>query len=682
MNRFPLFLVVLLLFRHPSFSQNLNRHDSLLRVLHAYDTHKMEMRLPSVEKRDTVKADLLWELYLAIGPFDQAMAEEYINQLKDLAERLNYKKGLGNAYTGLGVMSLINGKFDKSMEFQKLAFKYRTEANDKWGLACTYYNFGNIHSALSNYPEALNNYLVSIGKAEEINDKEIVAWDYSAVASLYIQQASPDKALDYALKAYDIFKEIGDTWKGGISGSLSLISTAYLMNQDYKKAIEYAQLNYERAMMDNAEMAIAAAAVTLGFTYSSAGAFDKALDYHTKAITYYKTLNNELSVANCYNNLGILYLKVAEDTTGKWLSGNPFEKSRESNLRKASDYFRKGLPVILESKNRFILMENYEMHARVLELLGDYKNALSTYQRFKALKDSIYSEENRNKIADLETKKARDLRKKESEINLLKVQRAKKERVYFISGLVLLLSLSATLYNRSRIKQNSLLLSQEQNAAINDEKRRSDELLRNILPAEVAEEIKTTGKSKAKAYTMVTVMFTDFKDFTNVSERISAELLVDEIHACFSAFDNILSKYKIEKIKTIGDAYICASGLPVSNYTQATDMLNAAFEIRRFMLDRKKEKEARGEIPFELRIGIHTGPVVAGVVGVKKYAYDIWGDTVNIAARMEQQSEAGKINISGATYELVKDEFRCEHRGKIEAKHKGMIDMYFVEPVA
>ena len=211
------------------------------------------------------------------------------------------------------------------------------------------------------------------------------------------------------------------------------------------------------------------------------------------------------------------------------------------------------------------------------------------------------------------------------------------------------------------------------------EKKKSDDLLLNILPIEVAEELKTTGAAKAKAFTMVTVMFTDFKDFTTVSEKVSAELLVDEIHHCFSAFDNIIQKHKIEKIKTIGDAYLCASGLPVSNYTHAVDMLNAAFEIRIFMLNRKKEKEAKGEIPFELRIGIHTGPVVAGIVGVKKYAYDIWGDTVNLAARMEQNSDAGKINISGSTYELVKTKFKCEHRGKITAKNKGEIDMYFVE---
>jgi adenylate cyclase len=222
---------------------------------------------------------------------------------------------------------------------------------------------------------------------------------------------------------------------------------------------------------------------------------------------------------------------------------------------------------------------------------------------------------------------------------------------------------------------------QKRTAELQSEKKKSDDLLLNILPAEVAEELKEKGRTNAKTYSMVTVMFTDFKDFTDVSEKISAELLVAEIDYCFSAFDHIIQKHDIEKIKTIGDAYICASGLRALNFTHAVDMINAAREIRDFMLQRKKEKEERGEIPFELRIGIHTGAVVAGIVGVKKFAYDIWGDTVNVAARMEQNSEAGKINISGTTYQLVKTKFNCLHRGKIQAKNKGEIDMYFVEGV-
>jgi class 3 adenylate cyclase len=253
---------------------------------------------------------------------------------------------------------------------------------------------------------------------------------------------------------------------------------------------------------------------------------------------------------------------------------------------------------------------------------------------------------------------------KKDALALEEIENQKFVRNGFMGGFAAVLVFAGTFFiQRNKIKKGN---------------RRSDELLLNILPEEVAEELKETGASKARAFNMVSVMFTDFKDFTKISETVSAEMLVDELHTCFSAFDTILHKHNIEKIKTIGDAYMCVSGLPVANDNHATDMVKAAMEILDYMTARKKEKDAKGEFSFELRIGINSGPVIAGIVGLKKFSYDIWGDTVNTAARIENHGEAGKINISGSTYELVKDNFRCEHRGKITAKNKGEIDMYFV----
>jgi class 3 adenylate cyclase len=210
------------------------------------------------------------------------------------------------------------------------------------------------------------------------------------------------------------------------------------------------------------------------------------------------------------------------------------------------------------------------------------------------------------------------------------------------------------------------------------EKRKTDELLLNILPAETAEELKSTGFTKAKNYDLVTVLFADFKGFTAISEKLKPSELVSDLNYCFSAFDMIAEKYGIEKIKTIGDAYMCVGGLPVKNDTHAIDILNAAIEILDFMEQYKEEKIARGQDPFEIRIGVNTGPVVAGIVGIKKFAYDIWGNTVNIASRMESSSEAGKINISGSTFSFIKDHFDCTLRGRISAKGVGEIEMYFV----
>ncbi|MFZ1617713.1 MAG: adenylate/guanylate cyclase domain-containing protein [Flavobacteriales bacterium] len=232
------------------------------------------------------------------------------------------------------------------------------------------------------------------------------------------------------------------------------------------------------------------------------------------------------------------------------------------------------------------------------------------------------------------------------------------------------------------------------------QKERSDQLLLNILPGEVAEELKDTGGAVAKLFDQATILFTDFKGFTEASEQLSPQELVKELNTCFMAFDHIITAHGIEKIKTIGDAYMCAGGLPDPRSAAPVDVVNAALEMQTFMIARKKQRDEEGLPSFEMRVGIHTGPVVAGIVGVKKFQYDIWGDTVNTASRMESSGEVGQVNISEATYALVKDaqeiggEYNAQHatrqranpkaftftpRGKVQAKGKGVLEMYFVE---
>jgi class 3 adenylate cyclase len=221
-------------------------------------------------------------------------------------------------------------------------------------------------------------------------------------------------------------------------------------------------------------------------------------------------------------------------------------------------------------------------------------------------------------------------------------------------------------------------LKQERDA-LEKEKQKSDSLLLNILPSETAEELKKFGYASPKLFKMITVMFTDFVNFTRTSERLDAAALVQEIDFYYSAFDQIVTKYRIEKIKTIGDSYMCAGGLPVANSSHAQDVVLAAVEILQFVAFLNQQRKKQGLPTFECRIGIHSGPVVAGIVGIKKFAYDIWGDTVNIASRMESSSETMKINISGSTHELIAGSVPCLQRGKIEAKNKGLIDMYYID---
>ncbi|MCJ7446665.1 MAG: hypothetical protein MUO72_03135 [Bacteroidales bacterium] len=213
------------------------------------------------------------------------------------------------------------------------------------------------------------------------------------------------------------------------------------------------------------------------------------------------------------------------------------------------------------------------------------------------------------------------------------------------------------------------------------EKEKSEALLANVLPKNAADEIMLTGKATKIKYNFVTVLFSDIQGFTRIAEEMNPEVLIDELDKFFFHFDSVAEKFGIEKIKTIGDAYMCAGGIPEKNRTNPVEVILTALEMQAYMSKLKEASEIAGMKYWDIRIGIHTGTVVAGVVGQRKLSYDIWGDTVNTASRMESSGEAGKINISGTTYEFVKDFFLCEHRGKMPVKYKGELDMYFVSGI-
>lgn len=223
---------------------------------------------------------------------------------------------------------------------------------------------------------------------------------------------------------------------------------------------------------------------------------------------------------------------------------------------------------------------------------------------------------------------------------------------------------------------NEILEHQSQELA--KERGKSEELLLNILPYTVAKQLKTKGYSNLRKYRLVTVMFTDFKGFTQLAEQLPTETLIEQLSFYFDKFDDIVDKHYIEKIKTIGDSYMCAGGLPLRNKSNPINVTLASLEIQEFAKAITEEQKNNNSKPWGLRLGIHSGEVIAGVIGKKKFAYDIWGDTVNTASRMESSGEVGKVNISGDTYKYLKDYFECSFRGKVNVKHKGEMEMYFV----
>lgn len=241
---------------------------------------------------------------------------------------------------------------------------------------------------------------------------------------------------------------------------------------------------------------------------------------------------------------------------------------------------------------------------------------------------------------------------------------------YSIISLLVILS-SYYLYRASARAEDGLFY----------EKNKSEKLLLNILPTEIVKELKIHETAKPVHYDLVSVMFTDFKGFTRISELMSPEELVAELDKCFSYFDSLMEKYHLEKLKTIGDSYMCAGGIPQKNHTHPIDCVLAAMEIQAYMRRLKNDKLSKNEDYWELRLGIHTGPLVAGIIGDKKFSYDVWGDTVNIASRMESSGLVDKINISKSTYELISGLFECQSRGMVDAKNKGQIEMYLVNGI-
>ena len=253
----------------------------------------------------------------------------------------------------------------------------------------------------------------------------------------------------------------------------------------------------------------------------------------------------------------------------------------------------------------------------------------------------------------------------------------------FAVGLILLIWTVFSVWNYNFARQRYRLegIINKRTEELLREKDRTEQLLANVLPKDTADEIKSTGKARKKKFEMVTVLFSDIQGFTKIAESLNPEVLIDQLDHFFFYFDSVVEKYNIEKIKTIGDAYMCAGGIPEKNRTNPVEVVLAALEMQQYMINLKKELMAKNLPVWDIRIGIHTGSVIAGVIGHKRLSYDIWGDTVNTASRMESSGEAGKINISGSTYELVKDFFICEYRGKMPVKYKGEIDMYFVEGI-
>jgi adenylate cyclase len=577
-------------------------------------------------------------------------------QAKTLSEKINFPKGAAIALKNIGLVNKKQGKYLEGLDYYHQSLKIYEAIKDNQGIANLYSNIGVIYYDQGDDAKALENYLQSLKFAEQAGDKFRILIALNNIGGIYYdKKATYDKALQYYLKALPLCEELG---KKEELGAITVnIGDIYSFLKDDTKALYYYNMSLKAYGNTDGSLNVYNA---LGKLYKKETKFDLALKNHSQALAIAQKVNNKTSIAQSLMGLGNVY-KEKED------------------YKTAISYYKKAEVPAVEIQALHELKDLYKDMAKAYEKSADNTNALKYQTLYTNVKDTLYDIDTDKKLGGLQFDF--DLQKKQGEINLLtkdialtdlKLKRQQFAKRVLFGGLGLIFLIAALIFRNYRIKVKTSRI-------LNRQKGEIEGLLLNILPAEVAKELQVNGHASPRNYESVSVMFTDFKGFTNIADKISPQELVEELNTCFIAFDNIIEKYNLEKIKTIGDSYMCAGGIPTPDNNHVFNMIKASLEIKDYIIQNNIKRGQAGLESWYLRIGIHVGPVVAGVVGKKKYAYDIWGGTVNIASRMESNGEPGKVNISSDTYELIKDKYDCIYRGKISAKNIGEIDMYFVE---
>ena len=677
------------LFLNLSFSQQERKLDSLFEI---WGNEKLS---------DSIRMKALDD-YIWYGPLysNPDVGIKYSDSLYVFARERNNKKVMSTALSLKGVAYWVKSDFKTSIKFHKQSLKIREAINDQLGVASSLTNIGINHKAEGNFLKALHFYNKALKTNLELGDKKKIANSYYNIGVIYSTKGDFLKAIDYQKRVLKISKEISDE-RGEIL-ALNSIGDIYALKDDFRMALDYYNKVLTRIDQTGITERLSLIFGNMGTCYNSLNQYDKSIEYLDKALKLDKEKGNDRGVMYNLNSLGNVYKEQDDISKAIQCYNEALDISKNIGDPLGSVMTMNYLGNVYNLKGNYnkaieICLKGYDM-AQKIEVLKEqeglcsclyeaYKmkkdgiNALMFHEKRLMLKDSLQKEETAKKLQQMEFEKqvlADSLLQVEKDLKVEMAHREevrKKDRnknIALASG-VFLLFLSGGLYGRWRYVKKS-------KAIIEKEKDRSDNLLLNILPSEIAEELKVKGSADARDFDMVSILFTDFKGFTEISAKLSAKELINEINTCFKAFDHICESYGIEKIKTIGDAYMAAGGLPVPSEAAAKDTVLAALEMQKFIRDRHKEKSSKNEVAFKMRVGIHTGPVVAGIVGVKKFQYDIWGDTVNTASRMESSGAVDKVNISETTYKLLKDDadFVFESRGKVAAKGKGEIEMYFV----
>ncbi|MBL7984861.1 MAG: tetratricopeptide repeat protein, partial [Flavobacteriales bacterium] len=559
---------------------------------------------------------------------------------------------LGNT----GAFLMRGSLYDSALVVLRQALSVQEELHDTVGMANTHNSMGNVHQERGDLHRALDAYRLALKYAEAFGDSAATANVEGNLGTVYAKQKEFDKALLHFEKSRNILSRLNEM--NNLVIALLNIGGVHSELNDTTRALASLREAFDLAERSGDERNMASARINIGELYGKAGQHERALAAFQEGLRRTEVSQDPWVRSQLLMNAGAAL----------------FELGR---VQEASEQGEEALALARREGIIIPMRDAAELLAKVYRKQGRFEQAFEAHLLFTQLRDSLVNEENERAVIGFDLRRNYERQAltdslqhaSEAALQVKEIQKQKVIRNGFVGGFALVALFAVVFFlQRNRISK---------------EKARSEELLLNILPEEVAEELKAKGEAQAVQIDQVTVLFTDFKGFTSLSENLTPRELVRDLNECFSAFDRITTKHGIEKIKTIGDAYMAAGGLPVANTTHAVDTINAALEMRDFIAEGKARKIAAGKPFFEIRIGVHTGPVVAGIVGVKKFQYDIWGDTVNTASRMESSGEAGQVNISEATYALVGEQagrlFEFIQRGKVLAKGKGEMEMFFVE---
>jgi len=599
----------------------------------------------------------IWEGYLYSDPDSAFLLAE---ALIAFAKEHDYPRAEVDAYNVKGSALMYQEEHARAIGYYRKCLEIYERTGNERGMGSILGNIGLIYSDQGDYPRAIEHFERSMLLCERAGRSKCVSNALNNLGNIYLFQGRPEKALEYYQRSYEMDRASGDARQEGLS--LGNLGSAYRDLGDWDKALDHLQRSLNMLEPIGDKRGMSAALNNIGNIHSERGDLDLALKYYQRAMELHIEMGAKGKHAADLVKIAHVHQKQGDRRKAVQLCTEARSRAREA-------------AALLEQKDACqCLYDNYKA-------LGKGTEALEYLEQMRVLDDSLQADETAQKLEQMEfarqlfadsVARAEEARKLEA-AHQEEIQRKNRTRNYLAVGGLVLLLVAIGLYSRSRYMRRSRDL-------ISKERDRSESLLLNILPSEVAEELKEKGEASARDYADVSILFTDFQGFTQAAERLSAAELVAEINTCFKAFDAIVEKHGIEKIKTIGDAYMAAGGLPVPTADSAKRTVMTALDMQDFMKRHKAERAAAGKPYFEMRVGIHTGPVVAGIVGVKKFQYDIWGDTVNTASRMESSGEVGQVNISEATYSLVKDEpgLTFTPRGKVQAKGKGEMEMFFV----